>query len=295
METIYTSLFAAIVLAVVTKGNEYHEEKDNNKASHARQTIIGVLKHVTDAQQHCRKNQEHGKNVQQRKSTPNTGGFAKQSRRTDRESPHLWYRVKYKYTGHIESYMRQGNLQWLGTAGDQCGQETCYGRTNIGSESQGIHLFQTNGTQSHEWCQHSCKNWRRLNKDSQGATNDQSQIPVYIGWFVNDSRGDSQQHRFEDRNKTNQANVENNYSHKEDNTTRNSIIVRGCFVHEKGRACIREYKKIVLAKKGSKYTLAKSLFEQYSSVHLLVLWLHLMSSTVVQVVAETISSSQKGG
>mmetsp|Transcript_57818 Transcript_57818/g.122615 ORF Transcript_57818/g.122615 Transcript_57818/m.122615 type:complete len:266 (+) Transcript_57818:232-1029(+) len=89
-------------------------------------------------------------------------------------------------TGEVEEEVGEGHLEGLDLSGDKGGEEAGDGGTDVGSESEGEHLFQLNHAKTNDGSQHARGDARTLHQHGDGRADDDGEHSRHLGGLVND-------------------------------------------------------------------------------------------------------------
>ncbi len=230
------SLLAVFETPPVRQVTQGQDENHHQERSEHRQSLATVRKEERDTQTNRRKDNKHDENVQERESTPLTGGFSELTSGVNGHRAHKGDWVKDGNTGNVKEQVAHGDLQGLGSFRDHGSQQSRDGSTNVGSQRQGVHLVQMNRTNSHERGQGGSDDGRGLNQDGQTATHGNRHVSIDIGGLVHDTGRQAEQHALQDIHQSQQAGKENDNGDEENNSTRDLVVLGSGIGLEEGGA-----------------------------------------------------------
>ena len=229
-------LASTLETAVVNTVSDDEGENDSHEGSQYSQSLGSVGEQVGKSKEEQRNEEEHDNNVNDGETTPDSGSLAELTCGMKRNVPHNGERIPNQDTCDVEEKMGKCNLEGVGTFGDERCHECSHGGTNVGSQSEGQHLLETENTHTDEGGKSGGSNGRRLDDHRDSSSKDNTQVSVDVGGLVNDTSRGTQKHLLEDSDESKETEEEDTQRDDEDNKSRELVIVAGGFNLEEGGA-----------------------------------------------------------
>mmetsp|Transcript_30935 Transcript_30935/g.64572 ORF Transcript_30935/g.64572 Transcript_30935/m.64572 type:complete len:255 (+) Transcript_30935:1860-2624(+) len=130
------------------------DQKDHNdqETSQDRETFFILVENGRNTQEQKRQKNKHANDVNNGEPAPKTSQFSQLACSVYWQTTHEGNGVKDNDTKDVKHQMGQCHLQTFNVVGYHGRCETSNGGTNVGSQGEGIHLFQSNGSHSHQRC-----------------------------------------------------------------------------------------------------------------------------------------------
>ena len=128
-------------------------------------------------------------------------------------------------SGNVEEQVRQCDLEGLDTVGHHGGKQGRHGGSNVGSESQGVHLLEVKDTHTNEWGQGRGGDGRRLHENGDSGSDHNGKVSVDVRGLVDDTRRHAQKHLLENGDEANEARDQNHQREEEAHAARHLVIV----------------------------------------------------------------------
>ena len=232
-QTLVAALLSTLVVAVVGQPNKEEEQDNDNEGSQNSQSLGVLGEEVRNSKEEQGNKEEHHNDVDKRESTPDASGLSELAGGVKRNSTHDRDRVPDDDTRYVEEQVSKRDLKGV-SGGQQGGEKSGNGGTDVGSKSQRKHLFKTQNTDSDKRSQGGGSDRGRLNKHGNTDTDKDGEVSVEVGGLVNDTGGGSQKHLLKDVDQSEEANEKDSQSNDENNTSGGLVGTRSGINLEEG-------------------------------------------------------------